>query len=85
MTQYNFTIDASIEDWDIKIDPAALYGYFEWVGGTNMDEECTGGLWFDRLVGGALALTDYDGVATLPNEVRHGLTQKDIVVSEEFY
>lgn len=79
---YNFTIDASVEDWDIKIDPAALYGYFEH---NEMGDECGGGLWFDRLVGGVLALTDYDGVAVLPDEVRHGLTQKDIVVSEEFY
>jgi hypothetical protein len=61
--------DLSVKDWDIKIDTDAQRGYFEWVGGTNEDEECAGGLWFDGMV-----LIDYDGVFALPEIVKIALT-----------
>lgn len=62
--RYNYSVDLSVEDWDIKIDPEANYGYFEYVGGTNEGPEIQGGLWFD-----GKALRDYDGVSILPQLV----------------
>jgi hypothetical protein len=60
--------DISIHDWDIKINGDK--GYFEWVGGTNEDDECCGGLWFDGNV-----LVDYDGVSSLPDVVETTLRE----------
>ena len=75
---YSFDMDLSVPDWEIKIDPAADYGYFEWVGGDNEDQECTGGLWFDRNDAGLLRLIDFDGVTFLPSIVEEAL--KDALV-----
>lgn len=62
--KYNYTIDLSSGDWDVKIDPAQNYGYFEYTGGTNEGPEIQGGLWFNEL-----DLQDYDGVYKLPKAV----------------
>jgi hypothetical protein len=78
MMAYSFDMDLSVDGWDIKIDPAADYGYFEWVGGDNTDPSCTGGLWFDRNEQGLLRLLDYDGVMELPRPVVAAL--KDALV-----
>jgi hypothetical protein len=75
---YSFDMDLSVDGWDIKIDPADDYGYFEWVDGDNTDRACTGGLWFDRNEQGLLRLTDFDGVVDLPRPVVRAL--KDALV-----
>jgi len=53
------------DDWEIVVDTETERGYFEWVGGTNEDEECAGMLLFDGEY-----LVDYDGVFELPEIVK---------------
>lgn len=63
---YNFNQDLSTEKWDIKIDTAERYGYFESVRtGTG------GGLWFgpSEERPGSIELLDYDGVTALPRSI----------------
>lgn len=53
-------------------------GWFEWVGGTNEDPECVGGLWFYNKV-----LQDYDGVFELPEAVIKGIEQLGYYIGED--
>lgn len=80
MTDYNFTRDASTLNYDIHIDPVALYGYFEH---NEYGDYVGGGLWFER-DGDVLELVDYDGVVALPDEVKEGLTVNRVVVPSDF-
>lgn len=79
---YVFDLDFSIKDWTVKVDAASNYGWFEWNGGDNTDEECGGGLWFDRNSHGLLRLIDFDGVADLPSAVHTALQAADVDLSE---
>jgi len=81
MGKYNFTLNASAAPFEIKIDEGALYGYFEH---DELGEDCGGGLWFERLAGGVMALSDFDGVFELPAKVKAALIAKGIIVSEDF-
>ena len=56
---YNFNQDLSTDKWDIKIDTAANYGYFE----RHRDGE-GGGLWFET-DDSVTELIDFDGVTEL--------------------
>lgn len=62
-------VSTTINEFEVIVKPWLERGSFEWVGGTNEDDEIAGGLWFedDRLI-------DYDGVFELPKEVIEGLT-----------
>ena len=64
----NYDKDLSVPEWDIRINTEEQCGYFEWVGGTNEDDEITGGLWFEGKV-----LVDYDGEFSLPDAVLNAL------------
>lgn len=81
MSAYEFTIDISTAKYEIKIDPTALYGYFEH---TTMGEDRAGGLWFERQEDGSLGLIDYDGMLYLPRTVRDALRNACIAVDEIF-
>lgn len=78
---YNFTKIIQSGPFEIRIDPAARYGYFEH---DTKGDLCGGGLWFEQLDGGVLALVDYDGVFELPREVKEGLQGLGYIVTEEF-
>lgn len=77
---YNFNITIKTANFEIQVDTAATYGYFEH---NELGDECGGGLWFERH-GDKLSLTDYDGVACLPLEVSDALIEAGFVVNEEF-
>ena len=62
MSGYNFTIKLGTQNYTIEIDERSKYGYFEH---NELGDESAGGLWFDN----NLKLSDYDGVACLPDEV----------------
>ena len=62
-------VRTTVGEFEVVVNTWLQQGSFEWVGGTNEDEELAGGLWFkDDL------LIDYDGVFELPKEVIEGLT-----------
>jgi hypothetical protein len=77
MTNDITTQDLSVTDWDIRINPLLERGSFEWVGGTNEDEECAGGLWFK-----GKKLIDYDGVFALPKIVKEVLIKSGYSLEE---
>jgi hypothetical protein len=80
---YTYTFDrlTKTEHYEVKVDTAALYGYFEH---HSEGDNQAGGLWFERLEGGMLSLTDYDGMFELPGEVKAALLGMGFVVDEEF-
>ena len=83
---YNFDIKLHEGNFDIQIDTAACYGYFEH---DELGDECGGGLWFEihsapDLVGRVLYLIDYDGVAVLPGSVSKALRDNGFIVGKEF-
>ena len=61
-------------------------GWFEWVGGDNLDDEITGGLIFEIHANRPylLELVDYDGVFSLPQPVAGLLIQAGVFVSSCF-
>lgn len=63
---YNFTKVAVTAHYDVKVDPAQRYGYFEH---HTLGDLQGGGLWFEQLPDDRLDLVDYDGVLKLPSEV----------------
>jgi hypothetical protein len=81
MSEYNFDRVLQAPNFEIKIDTAAGYGYFEH---NELGDNCGGGLWFERLEGGMLSLTDYDGVFALPSEVKATLLLTGFIVDEDF-
>jgi hypothetical protein len=78
MDKYNYTTKLKTANFDVQIDEAALYGYFEDCG-SNDEEECSGGLWFEVLPSTngirKMALKDYDGVFELPKQVADALRE----------
>lgn len=78
---YHYNKDLSNAEFEIKVDTESLYGYFEH---NILGDNCGGGLWFETLEGGVLALIDYDGVFELPSEVRKALVADSIVVDADF-
>lgn len=60
---YDFTITLQRPDGpgEIKIDPKALYGYWE-----RRDGSEGGGLWFAHVDDGKMELVDFDGAYELP-------------------
>ena len=78
---YNFTQAFTTVHYDIKIDPAQRYGYFEH---HTLGDLQGGGLWFDSLDDGRLKLYDIDGTTELPSEVSHALRRMGCLVSDEF-
>lgn len=86
MTSTEYTFDTILHPWGtdpergvVGIDTTALYGYFE-----RKDGSEGGGLWFERVDGGALELVDYDGVACLPRSVVAALRAAGYVLDESF-
>lgn len=77
--EYNFDKTTISGKFEIKVDTAALYGYFEH---EELGDECGGGLWFEKCPEG-LELTDYDGVCCLPKRVAIGLRELGFIVEED--
>lgn len=73
--EYRFTTIIGTQNYDIRIDPKALYGYFEH---NELGDESGGGLWFDK----QFNLIDYDGVYFLPSEVKNVLIQFGMINKE---
>ena len=78
MAEYNFSVVLKTLDYDIKIDPSELYGYFEHQLGGE------GGLWFQMTDNDELELIDYDGVYQLPTQVAYALRKAGYLVDESF-
>jgi hypothetical protein len=81
MTQdkYNFNLDLSTEKYEVKVDTASMYGYFE-----RKSDGSGGGLWFGSNGSAGLELTDYDGVAVLPKSVAKALRDGGFFLDETF-
>lgn len=79
MTQYNFDKKTITPHYEVLVATSDAYGCFE-----NHKVGGEGGLWFERLEGGVLALIDYDGVYELHPEVKTALRDMGIVVDEDF-
>ncbi len=73
--KYNFDKKIQSGKFDVQVDTAAQYGYFEH---EHYGDEVGGGLWFQDN-----ALIDYDGVAALPMPVIKGLREMGMVVPED--
>lgn len=67
---YNFNKRADTLHYEVLVDEASNYGYFEH---HELGDESAGGLWFERLPDERLDLVDYDGVFKLPSEVIQAL------------
>lgn len=81
---YNFDVKLQTENFEIQVDTAECYGYFEH---NTRGDECGGGLWFQIMATPTcswLELIDYDGVSELPIEVAKALRGAGFIVSEEF-
>lgn len=94
MPGYNFNVQIKTDNFEVKVDTRAKYGYFEH---DTLGEERGGGLWFGTrpdlppvnwpgvdMRGYTLELTDYDGTAVLPKEVLKALRDHGFVAGEEF-
>ena len=79
---YNFDKKTTQGRYEVRIDTAAAYGYFEH---ETLGDESGGGLWFEIIEGPRLSLTDYDGVAVLPLAVCHALRGQGVRVDPEFW
>jgi len=68
--KYNFNLKAEADPYEVHVDTAAAYGYFE-----NVKRGGEGGLWFRPHEGSKLGLEliDYDGYAELPKKVANAL------------
>lgn len=79
---YNFDKETQVGNWEVKVDTAAFYGYFE-----NVETGDGGGLWFDGESVSeptVLSITDYDGLSVLPRQVSTALENMSIEVGEDF-
>ena len=77
---YKFNVTADTANFEIRIDLAAGYGYFEH---NELGDGCGGGLWFGQQGDDSLTLSDYDGVAILPQEVGEALRAAGFAVGDE--
>lgn len=83
---YEFNKTGETANYEIKIDTAANYGYFEH---HTLGDERGGGLWFEKESfendqGFRLNLIDYDGAPFLPRQVIAWLREQGIFVDEDF-
>lgn len=79
---YEFNVQLHKGKFEVKVDTAAAYGYFEH---DELGDERGGGLWFARSgQGGALELVDFDGTATLPKSVAEALRGAGFEVDTDF-
>lgn len=78
-----YRFDRSIHDgaYSIKVDSDACYGFFE---DDQLGDEHGGSMWFSTSPEGQLALTGFDGVATLPPAVVDALERLGISVANRF-
>lgn len=87
MAGYTFDVKLHQGKFDVQVDTAMCYGYFEH---DELGDECGGGLWFDRVaipedpVGSQLVLIDCDGTSSLPKSVAKALRDAGFIVSEDF-
>ena len=79
MAAYSFDKKTENDRYTVAVSTIDRYGYFQ-----NNITGTEGGLWFERLEGGVLALVDYDGVFELPREVVQTLRDMNLVVAEDF-
>lgn len=86
---YNFDKTFRSGEFEIKVDTAARYGYFEH---DELGDECGGGLWFETHssstsgdAGLVMELIDYDGVYSLPKSVAKGLVENGYYLDPELY
>jgi hypothetical protein len=86
---YNFNKKIQVGKFEIQVDEAEKYGYFEH---DELGDEAGGGLWFslgethegEPTEDPRLQLSDYDGMYYLPQEVAAGLRRLGYVVDESF-
>lgn len=86
---YNFNKQIQSGKFDIQVDEASRYGFFEH---DELGDEAGGGLWFgyehdengDRTSDERLHLEDFDGMSELPKKVIEGLRSLGYVVGEIF-
>ncbi len=83
---YNFDTKLNKGKYEVQIDTAANYGYFEH---EEYGDERGGGLWFDTHPTSTpqkkvLNLIDYDGMSYLPKHVIEALREAGHNVDEEF-
>lgn len=76
MSGYTFNRRIQSGKFEILVDEAAQYGYFEH---EELGDECGGGLWLEGNV-----LVDADGTYALPKDVAAGLRAMGFVVTEDF-
>lgn len=83
MAEYNFDVKLRQGKFDIQVDTAANYGYFEH---DELGDECGGGLWFAPSAAFAdrLELIDCDGTAVLPKSVAKALREAGFIVGDDF-
>jgi hypothetical protein len=83
MAKYNFATKINTPNFEIGVDDATLYGYFEH---NELGDECGGGLWFviNEENPTKLELIDYDGVACLPKMICEALRENGYIISDIF-
>lgn len=77
MNEYKFDLNLSTDNYEIQIDQAAGYGYFE---NNKLGDNDAGGLWFESGI-----LVDYDGVYELPEEVETALKKAGYLLDDTTY
>lgn len=78
MARYNFDLKVQTENFEIGIDTAEKYGYFEH---NTYGDEYAGGIWFNA----RKSVEDYDGCGCLPREVVKALRANGYHVSPDCY
>lgn len=83
MSEYKFNKQGNTANYEINVDTAACYGYFEH---HTLGDESAGGLWFQKSENDPtrLELIDYDGVVAMPIQVFNWLKEQGFIVSKEF-
>jgi hypothetical protein len=76
---YNFDLKLSDDKYEVQVDTAACYGWFE-----NAQTGSGGGLWFEVNAEGKRELIDADGTYCLPASVARQLRAAGLIVSENF-
>ena len=79
---YKFNVDCSSENYEIRVDTKALYGFFEH---RQFGDNKGGELKFKFApYMGMYQLIGYDGTFELPHEVAKALVDADFIVGWEF-
>jgi hypothetical protein len=88
VSEYNFDRHLNTPCYEVSVDTAAKYGYFEH---HTYGDERGGGLWFEVHesstegdAGRKLELTDFDGMTYLPKQVKEALIEMGFIVDEIF-